>query len=258
MTTWRPTSRAGRDHGQHRDVDVGVVLAVAQRQRPGVRRGPEEDHREQHDRHPGQRAGDRGPADQRREAAGQPAPDDVLGRPALEQHRVAEDVERVGDQRQHRGQRVDPQQQHHGRQHREHEAEDQRGPRGDEVARQRPAPGAAHLLVDVAVVDAVEDRGRAGREAPADHGGRDQAERRDALRGEEHHRDGGEQQQLDDARLGEPDVRRHDVADAGPLAGSRRSPDSRRARCAGPTGRRRSQSLVRCAFDRWDWALEPV
>ena len=53
-------------------------------------------------------AGHRGPADQGREAAGQPAPDDVLGGPPLEQHRVAEDVERVGGQRQRRRERVDP------------------------------------------------------------------------------------------------------------------------------------------------------
>ena len=46
------------------------------------------------------------------------------------------------------------------------------------MPRQRPAPGAAHLLVDVAVVDAVEDRGRAGGERAADHGRDDQPERR--------------------------------------------------------------------------------
>src|SRR5207245_4753482 len=58
-----------------------------------LKKKTEKDHHEQHDRRPGQRAGDGGPADQRREAAGEPATDDVLGRAQLAQHRVAEHVE---------------------------------------------------------------------------------------------------------------------------------------------------------------------
>ena len=72
-----PVGRAGslqlEQPPQHRRVSTAVVgdrdqqlvLAVAQRQRPGVGRGPEEDHEEQHDRRPRQLAGDGGPADQR-------------------------------------------------------------------------------------------------------------------------------------------------------------------------------------------------
>ena len=88
--------RGGAHHRQHRDLGRGVVGAVAERQRPGVRRGPEEDDREQHERRQRDVAGDGRPADQRREAAGDPAPDDVLRRAPLEQQRVDEDVERVG------------------------------------------------------------------------------------------------------------------------------------------------------------------
>ncbi|MPM31300.1 hypothetical protein SDC9_77855 [bioreactor metagenome] len=39
-------------HREHRHVDVRVVLAVADGQRPGVRRGPEEDDQEHHQRRP--------------------------------------------------------------------------------------------------------------------------------------------------------------------------------------------------------------
>jgi hypothetical protein len=82
------------------------------------------------------------------------------------------------------------------------------------VARQRAATGAAHLLVDVAVVDAVEGVGTAGGQGPADDGGDHEPQRRHATLGEEHHRDRGEEQELDHPRLGETDVGTHDVADA--------------------------------------------
>ena len=202
----------GLDHRQHRHVDLRVVLAVAQRQGPGVRRGPEEDDHEQDQRLPVHRVGDRGPADQGREAARDAAPDDVLGGAPLEQHRVDEDVEGVGGQREARGEPVHEEAEHQHRQHGQHGPEDQGCPRGDHVPRQGPASRTPHLLVDVAVVDAVEDRGRTGREDPADDGGRDQADARDALGGEEHHRNGGQQQQLDHAGLRQGDVRRDDIA----------------------------------------------
>ena len=102
----RPEHQAGRDrqvgvarissrhparrshHGQHRHVGGGVVLAVTEGQRPGVRRRPEEHDEEQHHRRPGQRSRHRRPADERREAACRPAPDDVVRRTPLEQHVV--------------------------------------------------------------------------------------------------------------------------------------------------------------------------
>ncbi len=228
------TDLAGRLHDrQHRDVDVGVVLAVAQGQGPGVRRGPEEHHREQHDRDPRQLVGDRGPADQGREAAGDAAPDDVLGGPPLEQHRVAEDIERVGEHGQRRRQRVDPDREHDRGQHAQGGREDQGRGGSDDVPRERPAAGPAHLLVDVAVVDAVVRRRRPGRERAADHRGDDQPELGHALRGEEHHRHRGEQQELDDPRLGEADVGRQHVLhpggghDVGPRHCTRRLTDVR-------------------------------
>jgi hypothetical protein len=81
------------------------------------------------------------------------------------------------------------------------------------VCRQRPARGASHHLVDVAVEVAVERVRRAGRQRAADqyHGHQPQlAQRTDAPRAagrEQHRRDGGDQQQFDDPRLGERQVR---------------------------------------------------
>ena len=80
--------------------------------------------------------------------------------------------------------------------------------------RARPA-GAAHLLVDVAVVDAVEGRGGAGRQGAAHDRRHDEPEVGDPAGSEEHHRHRGQQQQLDDPRLGQPDVGRDDVAEPG-------------------------------------------
>ena len=199
---------------QHRHRDPGVVLAVAHRQRPGVRRRPEEDDEEQHDRWPRELVGDGGPADQGREAPGQPAPHDVLRRTTLQHHRVAEEVERTRRERQPGREPVDEEAQHEGRDDSQRQPEDQGGTRRDDVAGQGAAPGAAHLLVDVAVVDAVQRVRAAGRQGPADHGGDHQPERRHAALREEHHRHRGQQQQLDDARLGQTHVGTHDVPGA--------------------------------------------
>ena len=60
------------DDGQHRDAGGRVVAAVAQRERPEVRRRPVEDDREQHERRQPDLAGDRGPGHQHRDAARPP------------------------------------------------------------------------------------------------------------------------------------------------------------------------------------------
>src|SRR5664280_1695934 len=83
---------AGHDR-QHRHPASLVVLAVAPGEGPGVRRGPEEDDHEQDHRGPCDGPGDCRPADERREAARDTAPDDVLGRLAFEPQRVDEHVQ---------------------------------------------------------------------------------------------------------------------------------------------------------------------
>ena len=79
----------------------GVVARLVERQRPEMRRRPEEDDGEQDEAVERHGAGDGGPADHRREGAGGAADDDVLRRPALQPHRVDDDVEedREGEQR---------------------------------------------------------------------------------------------------------------------------------------------------------------
>src|SRR5664280_681677 len=83
---------------QHRHPASLVVLAVAPGEGPGVRRGPEEDDHEQDHRGPCDGPGDCRPADERREAARDTAPDDVLGRLAFEPQRVDEHIQGVGEQ----------------------------------------------------------------------------------------------------------------------------------------------------------------
>ena len=112
--------------------------------------------------------GDRGPADDRRQGPGRAADDDVLGRRALEQDRVDDDVERDREQRQERRDQVDEPGHHDERDDAEHEPEDDRPLRLDLVGRQRPAPGPGHQQVDVAVEVAVDRVGAAGGERPAD------------------------------------------------------------------------------------------
>src|SRR5581483_2314282 len=80
---------------------------------------------------------------------------------------------------------------------------------------QRPAVGALHLLVDVAVADAVDGVGPAGGQRPAEEHGQHQPGRRHAPVGQHHGRHRRHQQQLDDAGLGQPDVGPHPAAPTG-------------------------------------------
>ena len=100
---------------------------------------------------------------------------------------------------------------------------DERVRRHDLALRERAAVRAAHQLVAVALDPAVDRVGAARRERAAD----DDRERSDqpdghAALGEEHRRHRGDEQQLDDARLGQPDVRA-DRRDAGRTAASTES-----------------------------------
>ena len=181
-----------------------------------MRRGPQEDDSEQDHGSPTQGPGHRSPPDEHGHAPSGAAPDDVLRCAALENERVDEDVEEDRCQREARCKPVD------------NEAQPQhRGDAGDpgECERlavtqfagdQGPLAGAVHHPVDIAVDVAVERVGRAGTEAAADECREHEPEVRDAAGGENHHRCGCDEEQLDDARLGECDVRHHLAADADP------------------------------------------
>ena len=75
--------------------------AAIERQRPEMRRRPQEDDEEQNERLEPDLSGRRCPADHRRKRAGGAADDDVLWRLPLQPHRVHDDVEedREGEQR---------------------------------------------------------------------------------------------------------------------------------------------------------------
>ncbi len=197
----------GGHGGQHRHPGRLVVVLVAHRQRPGVRRRPEEDDQEHHQCRPLDGAGHRGPADHHRHAAGRPAPHHVLRGAAFEQQRVDEDVERDRGHGQHAGQQVRRPRQPAERGDREHQTEDQRVPRRDRGLGQRAASGALHHLVDVGVGHTVERVGAGRGQHAADQGVEDQQRVNGAAVCQQHRRNGGDQQQLDHTRLGQRQIR---------------------------------------------------
>jgi hypothetical protein len=85
------------DVRHHRDADATVVTGLEQRQRPEVRRRPQEDDEELDYALDGRRPVTAGPADHRREGAGGAADDDVLRCRAFEPHRVDDGVEEDGE-----------------------------------------------------------------------------------------------------------------------------------------------------------------
>jgi hypothetical protein len=92
------------------------------------------------------------------------------------------------------------------RDHREGQPEDQYGPGRDAVGRQRAPLGAPHELVDIAVDVAVQGARRAAREGSADQHHGECAQVGPATGGQHHRRHRGDQQQLDDLRLGQREV----------------------------------------------------
>ena len=96
-----PRGRArAADHRHHRDPCRGVLALEQQRERPEVRRRPQQHDHEQVDRaHPEVAVG-RGPARQRRDRAGGAPDHDVLRRRSLQPQRVHDHVVRASGQRQ--------------------------------------------------------------------------------------------------------------------------------------------------------------
>ena len=149
-------------------------------------RGPEEDDDEQHDRRPGERAGDRRPADEHGHGAGGAADHDVLRDGALQPERVDEDVEERGRQGEHRAEsRLTPSASSTTKAATSSaSANTSASPRRDHAGDERPVLGALHQPVDVAVDEHVDGVGAAGGERAADqrddHEPRARASRRPA------------------------------------------------------------------------------
>ena len=213
-----------RHHGQHRHAGRRVVVAEPHRQRPEMRRRPQEDDREQRRGRPGDGAGDGGPADQDGEAAGRAADHDVGRGAPLQGERVHEHVEQDRARGQERRQPVDGEPEQQGRRRAEHDARGQGLGRLDAAAAglrdQRAVRGAPHHRVDVPVQVAVEGVGAGGRERAADQGHREHPQRGQPALGQQHGGDGRDQQQLDDPRLGQLEQGPRDGARLAPRRGS--------------------------------------
>ena len=178
-TIRRATTVASATTGQHGHTGSCVVVLEAQGERPEVRGRPPEDDEEQQDRRPGQAAGHRRPSDEDRHAPGRPAPDDVGRRAALEPDRVDHHVVRrwrTAVRTVARGltkttmtavlttASTTP--------------NTSASRRTDGRRCQRPAAGALHDQVDVAVEVAVEAVRRAGGQRAADERGHHQPQPR--------------------------------------------------------------------------------
>jgi hypothetical protein len=141
--------------------------------------------------------------------AGSGAADHDVGRAApLEQKRVHEDVEQDGRVGERGRQPVGHQAEQQGRPGAERDTPGQGLPRLDRavaVDHQRAPRGPLHERVDVAV-DVAVDRVRTARgQRAADQRDQDELEGRQTALGEQHGRDRGDQEQFDDARLGQRD-----------------------------------------------------
>ena len=224
--------RAAR-HRQHRHASARVFLRRPQRQRPEVRRGPQEDQAEQDPRIDRHRARRRSPADHRRESASRAANDDVLRRRALEPHRVDDRVEEDRERQQHSSKRRRGQRHQRHRQQRHDEAEAQRVLAADQTSRNRTRDRARHQRVDVGVVPHVERASRARAERHRKHGARS---------GEEVHLDRSDDET--DQR-GEDDQRHHARLHQAHIV--HRARGSGDGRCAGDA--RFGHLVLRCSPD---------
>ncbi len=226
-----------RHHRQHRHLGAGVVVAVAQRQRPEVRGRPVEHEREQDPGAEVQAAGHRHPAHQYRRRPGRPADHDVVGAGPLEAQRVHEHVIEESGGGQEGRREVDRHRQPQKAGGAQRHSEPQRALRRHRPAHQGPLRGAAHAAVDVAVGVAVESVGACCRQGPPDEGGHHRPSSRPAARRHHHGGHGGDQEQLDDAGFGERHVGGEQAHDAGPGAAGIGDDDGRL--------RRRAHELLR-------------
>ncbi len=195
-------ARSVRDR-QHRQPRLRVLLGAVQRQRPEMRRRPDENDQEQQQRFRRDVVGHRGPAEHRRHRARRAADDDILRRGGLEQHRVDDRVADERRQRQPHRQRIDHHVQYRETRGADDAGEHQRLGRGQVAARQRSRAGARHHGVDLLLDQAVDRRRRAGDQRDAQRAEHQRVERRQRRRGEKHADHRREHDQRDDARLGQ-------------------------------------------------------
>ena len=184
---------------QHRHANRFVVPHLEERERPEMRRRPEENDEEKNSAFDRDGIGHAGPADHRRESTGRATDDDVLRRRALQPHCVDDGVEEDGEGENEGRQPIDRETEDRHREAGEHEAEGQSLLGQDAAGRDRALGGAAHDGVDIGVIPHVERTRRTCADGNAEDG--DQAENRiDVARrqhqagkgGEDHERHAGD------------------------------------------------------------------
>ncbi len=189
--------------GQHRNAGLPILLRPVECERPEVRWRPEEDDQPEQHRLRADLAAHRDPSEQRRHRAGSAADHDVLRRARLEHHGIDQGIADKGGQRQ-------PQRQQVHRSAEKHAACTAKGSREkqcladtDLAARGRSPRGAAHSRVDAAFHYAVDRSSGRCHQPDAGRRGEQPGPMRQARFGEKHPDHGAEDDELDDAWLGQ-------------------------------------------------------
>ena len=195
-------------HGQHGHASLGVILMRPKRQRPEMRRRPDEDDGKKNDRHQRDVARHRGPADQRRKGARGTADDDVLGRAALQPHRVNHHIKQDGKGKHCGGQIIGSESHHHDRTDAKQNAKGKRGIRGDTPGGDGPARGAAHHRINIPIIPHIDGARGTGGHRNAKNGDHCQHWMQ-MPRCYQQPRDGAEHHQRHDARLQQRDPIAH-------------------------------------------------
>ncbi len=195
-----------------------------------MRRCPEEDDPEHHERGPAEVARGARVADERRHGARGAADHDVLRRRPLQPARVDEDVEEIAAEREQRGGEVHQRVEQNERERRERDPELERELGGDPSRGDRALGGSlAHQLVDVAVEVVVERRRAAAGERETHHRHCEHAPRGHARGADERGRAAGQEQQRHHARLRQRDVVVHVAARRSPVPPGLGAEERRRA-----------------------------
>ena len=177
-------------------------------------RRPHRHYPEQHQRRQPYFAGDGRPTYHGRHRPRGATDDDVQRRRALEQQRVHHNVEDERPQRKRGRQQVDKRLQHQEPGGRQQESEDGRSLRLYLPRRQRPATRPLHHTIDVAVEVAVHGVSAAGNDCASGHSHQYQPGRGPAALRQDHRRYRGDEQEHNNARLGEAQVSRNGLTQA--------------------------------------------
>ena len=148
-------ARAG-GHGQHGYAGLGVILMRPKRQRPEMRRRPDEDDGEKNNRHQRDVARHRGPADQRRKGARGTANNDILGRTALQPHGVNHHIEQDGKGKHASRQVICGESHHHHGTNAQQNAKGKRSIRRDAPGGDGPARGTTHDRINIAIIPHID------------------------------------------------------------------------------------------------------